>query len=502
MTGLRGACSSCLMALRTLLLPARHLGFSRRQVRDIDALRGEIDRIVFAITSANQQHSRYNPLPFHLRAIGADRLARALGIPHRIFGIPHYRPTDRFARNLLLEIEAQTEGAVTLTPEDTTVFTSTAQVARQFDALGFATRGGLTAPGEACPTTLVSRAIGDGDGGAEAQISPHTLALWRDFPEALVRMRRLYRDPLLDAQGSLTETRDYRVYVTAMSNPAVLAMKYNDVKAFIRPGRIVDEGCADGALLVPIARDFPDSDLLGIEITGEFLAQCRERVRRGDFGGTHTHFYQRNLFHDVFERGSIDTTICNSTLHELWSYGEGEETVRAYLRRKRAQCAPGGRIIIRDVVGPEDRLEPVLLRCNADDGEAEGPVEGLSTMARFERFAQDFQAAPFSYEVREVGGARLFALRLQDAVEFMTKKDYVHNWSSEMHEAFAFWSLSDWKSALRDAGFMVREGTRAYVNPWIVAHRWEGSVELLDPQTLAPRPCPVTTMVLVGEAGD
>ena len=31
--------------------------------------------ILFAITSANQQHSRYNPIPLHVRTIGVDRFA-------------------------------------------------------------------------------------------------------------------------------------------------------------------------------------------------------------------------------------------------------------------------------------------------------------------------------------------------------------------------------------------------------------------------------------------
>jgi hypothetical protein len=47
-----------------------------------------IDRIIFAVTSANQAHSRYNPIPFHARAIGVDRFAAefkaSLGVTYRI----------------------------------------------------------------------------------------------------------------------------------------------------------------------------------------------------------------------------------------------------------------------------------------------------------------------------------------------------------------------------------------------------------------------------------
>ena len=106
-----------------------------------------------------------------------------------------------------------------------------------------------------------------------------------------------------------------------------------------------DSGLADeaSALLVPIARDFPDSDLVGIEITGEFMARCIERQRAMEFGGTYVHFHQRNITEPVFEPASIDTTICNSTTHELWSselvcaatqmcvaYGDADEDVLAW----------------------------------------------------------------------------------------------------------------------------------------------------------------------------
>jgi hypothetical protein len=33
----------------------------------------------------------------------------------------------------------------------------------------------------------------------------------------------------------------------------------------------------------------------------------------------------------IFETGTIDSTVCNSTTHELWSYGTQETTVRDYL---------------------------------------------------------------------------------------------------------------------------------------------------------------------------
>jgi hypothetical protein len=99
-------------------------------------------------------------------------------------------------------------------------------------------------------------------------------------------------------------------------------------------------------------------------------------------------------------------------------------------------------------------------------------------------------------------------MALGAAMEFLLKKDYADNWASELNEEFCFWNFAQWKQALVDAGFRVLEdpnnpsrGSRAYTNPWIVQHRWEGKVTLYRTvnDELAPMAFPVTNMVLVGE---
>src|SRR3954469_21971514 len=143
--------------MATLLFPGRHILNTRFQeqyllshlrlpVERLSLLGGArpggvIDRLVFAVTSANQSHSRYNPVPLEVRAVALDRFARRLneGMPvaYRILPIPHFGPTDKFARHLLKEICEGTEDRVELTPQDTVVLSSTPAVIRQFLALGF-----------------------------------------------------------------------------------------------------------------------------------------------------------------------------------------------------------------------------------------------------------------------------------------------------------------------------------------------------------------------------
>ena len=113
-----------------LLFPGWHLLTTRFQERYLgEKLRGGgIEEVVFAITSANQANSRYNPIPVEIRAVGVDRFARdvcaAAGVRWRIVPVPHYPPTEKFAEYLLKEIAEATEGELVLVPRNATVLPS------------------------------------------------------------------------------------------------------------------------------------------------------------------------------------------------------------------------------------------------------------------------------------------------------------------------------------------------------------------------------------------
>ncbi|MDB6110230.1 MAG: Methyltransferase type 12 [Pedosphaera sp.] len=486
--------------------------------------------IIFAVTSANQENSRFNPIPFHIRAVGVDRFARqlqaAVKFRYRVFGIPHYGHTTNFAAFTIKEIALQSEQAVQLTPENCLVLCSTPEVIKLYQEMGFSIAPAEMAEGDSHPPTPIEiiREIGKLGRGWQsspliaAHLSRSHCGLFEDFPEVPQRMARLYQDPLTNQEGSLTATRNYSSYARGMNE--IIRLKYLDIQSSIRPGRIVDEGCADGALLAEISRDFPDSDLFGIDLSSEFAGRFHERQRAGEFGGAYVHFFHRNLFDRIFESNSIDTTLCNSTLHEIWSYGEKEKSVRNYLAEKFLQLRVGGRLIIRDVVGPEDGDLEVLLWCSDTDGKNLTPdqLEGyagrdaawlslISTRSRLLLFAKDFLGGHGAFFLKEhlLHGRTVFRLTLRQAAEFLSKKDYTDNWSSEMNEEFCFWDFSKWKKVLAEVGFQVfenpnqpSEGSRVYTNSWIVEHRLAGHVGLKDLNG-NNLPWPPTNMVLVAE---
>ena len=545
-----------------LLFPVRHLLNTTFQKKYLDRIlslsvgemdilgpknlngKDKIDEIIFAVTSANQANSRYNPVPFWARVVAIDRFARALkdhfGISYRIIGVPHYPPSNHYVDTLLKEICENTYDRLTLTPKNTLVLCSTPSLIDMYVALGFS-----ILPAEydhenkkfiaLTPVDIVrqfSESKKDSLDALTNLASDASIEAWKDFPEIPEMIRRIWRDPLLTESGSLTSERNYSTYAVGMGHIELIKLKYQDIKDAILPGKIVDEGCADGALITELAKDFPDSDIVGIEITSEFMARCLERQRAGEFGGTFVHFHQRNLFDPIFEDNSIDSTICNSTTHEIWSYGKQLESLSGYIDKKFKQLRPGGRLIIRDVVGPEDKEREVWLRAKQDDGGNEDifkefsstkdlgtHLAKLSTHARFKRFAKDFleemrtsgrrgDNSKVLYREEIIANVPYFILPLKHAVEFMSRKDYTENWKSELNEEFTFFSFNDWKRFLTIRGFSIienpnepSESSRVYTNEWIIKNRYKGKTDLFikTGKKLIPLEYPSTNIVLIAE---
>ena len=139
----------------------------------------------------------------------------------------------------------------------------------------------------------------------------------------------------------------------------------------------------------------------------------------------------------------------------------------------------------------------------------------LSTHSRFLVFARDFlparratPAAAFTFQASQRGESRGFLLSLRAAAEFLSKKDYLDNWRSELNEEFCFWGFSQWKAALSETGFRIVENpnqpeqsSRVYTNPWIAQNRFEAHVRIFAVGG-ALLPWPPTNMVLVAEKPD
>jgi SAM-dependent methyltransferase len=484
----------------------------------------KIEAVLFAVTSANHSNTRRNPLPFYLRAIAIEAFGNALSTPTYMYGIDDVGQVPNFAEYTLKRIQHDSEGQFHCTPENTVVICST-PVLNMYRELGF-----TILPAELkdmstwqhhtpMPWDVVEQIAKSQQWQTDAFVQTHMHAaaynVWVKYKRG-EKVQMLFRDAMISSDGDLTETRDYNVYVRQMDD--IAEMKYHDTAQFIQPGRIGDIGCAVGSWIKLACKDerLRESDFYGIEVSRYLYVLCQQRKENGEFVNPFVFFSQKNAVTGlVFEPNSMNTIHTSSLTHEIESYGSRNDLLQ-FIQNRYDELAPGGVWINRDVVGPENKDEIIHLWLNDADGDNADPfkvyddkqefshyLSGLSTYARFLRFARDFrhkEGYVLKYTTATINNKNYVITRLRDAMEFLSRKDYTDNWQSEMHETFCFWDYAEWKAHLQLAGFTIHPSSKAFTNEWIVTNRWKGKAELFTVKNGVPEPAdyPVTTMFLIG----
>jgi len=473
------------MPARFVLFPGRHHLLTRFQADYLHRIAAGGDTtVVWAVTSANHENTKRNPVPYHRREAAIERFSVLSGLRSLVVPIFDTAPTDAFAEVTLKSIAVATD--LELNPGDTLVACSTPEVAKLYELLGFEiapVEGDprLPNPPER-PWDVLLRLAGGDETWRELAHSA-TIDVFERY--GLVEwVRSVVNDPVVGDEGGLTTTRDYRTYVEAFAGAA--ERKWAAVREYVRPGRIVDIGCGAGALLELADREptLHESDLIGVEVARHLYQECVHKKAQGLFSNANVYFYQRNVLGGaIFPDRSVNTTLTFALTHEIWSYGERRDSVLRFAQRIHDHTAPGGVWINSDVCGPEDRLRPVILRLATDDGENPASprrdlaglsseavkryVGGLSTRARLDQFAADF-AFPFAYETLDGGAVRI---ELGAAMDYLTRKDYTDNWLSETKEQFCGLSFTEWTELLTEAGFEIHPASTPIRNDWIIQNR-------------------------------
>jgi len=481
------------------------------------------EAIIFAVTSSNHSNTRRNPLPLHLRSMILTAFADHLDIPAYVYPIDDIGTSQQFAEYTVKRINHESDGLFYLTPENTIVLCST-PVLKLYEQLGYKILPAeLNDVGNWNYNTELPWSVVEDiacnqswrtDSIIKSKIHSSSFRFW-DLYKLGEKLQMLFRDTMISSDGDLTETRDYNVYVRQMDEIAEL--KFKDTADYIQPGRIGDIGCAVGSWIRLACKDprLRESDFYGIEVSRHLFEICRQRKENGEFDNPFVFFSKKNAVTGlVFEPGTMNTIHTSSLTHEIESYGSREDLLK-FIKNRAQELVPGGVWINRDVVGPYEKDEEVLLWLNDKDGQNDEPFKrfnsrmelsaylaSLSTHARFLRFSKDFRKEvkyQLNFTPATIEGRELVRLKLKDAMEFLSRKDYIDNWESEMHETFCYWDFDEWKQALKDAGFRIAPSSYAFTNDWIAKNRWVGKAELFrsKKEGLEKMDYPVTTMILV-----
>ncbi|WP_229068398.1 class I SAM-dependent methyltransferase [Actinoplanes sp. DH11] len=495
---------------RYVLFPGRHHLLTQFQADYLQRLADEgAGTIVWAVTSANHENTKRNPVPYHRREAAIERFSVLTGLCSVVVPVFDTAPTDRFAQVTLKTV--MVVSGLGLTPENTLVACSTPQVAALYAELGFG-----IAPVEADPELPavperpwdVLLRLAAGDESWRKLAHPATADVFDRYQLTDV-VRTVVNDPVVGDEGGLTATRDYRTYVDAFA--AAAERKWSAVRRYVQPGRIVDIGCGAGAVLELADRDdaLHESDLIGVEVARHLYQECVHKKAQGFFRNANVYFYQRNVLGGaVLPDRSVDTTLTFALTHEIWSYGARRDSLLAFARRIHDHTVPSGVWINSDVCGPAEPHRQVVLTLRDDDGanpaeprkdlaeltsaEVTAHVGALSTRARLDQFAVDF-AFPFTFTPVDATAVRI---ELGQAMDFLTRKDYTDNWLSETREQFCGLAFDDWVTLLAEAGFDLDPASHPLRNDWVIDNRIAPTASLADDHG-TPLPWPTTHAVLV-----
>jgi SAM-dependent methyltransferase len=206
---------------------------------------------------------------------------------------------------------------------------------------------------------------------------------------------------------------------------------------YITGNSVVDIGPGGGALMDLIEDRYPEKKVLGVDIAQNVLDSLKKKIQLENRRWDVLYGDALNLG-EYIEKGSVDTIIFCSILHELFSYIEFEgkkfnqDTLAAAFKSVFQVLPKGGRIIIRDGIMTEPAKQKRIVRFLSEEG-----------MQFLERYTKDFKGREIEYTVV---GQNEVLMPVNDAMEFLYtytwgEKSYVH----EVNEQFGYFTPSGFK---------------------------------------------------------
>jgi SAM-dependent methyltransferase len=202
----------------------------------------------------------------------------------------------------------------------------------------------------------------------------------------------LLRDILVSMPSLDANLKDPKGYLERMSHSLREKLK---VAEYIPESarEILDVGCADGVVTHALAPLFPKARIKGIDLNGDFVEAAK--AGQDDSAPTFEKVYLREM---LARPERFDALLFTSVLHEFYSYGEGKSSVVKALADAYELLAPGGRIVVRDMMLSEQSKEktsgagaiadkiravPEMLPLVADFERSHGPLDSLYTVNHF-----------------------------------------------------------------------------------------------------------------------
>lgn len=243
-----------------------------------------------------------------------------------------------------------------------------------------------------------------------------------------------------------------QVYLEAMSKPLQEKLR---IAQYIPSGKIsiLDVGCADGVVTSALADLFPEAEILGVDLSDEFINLAKNRT-----GERHNLNFEKVYLRDLLARDKkYDVITFCSVLHEFFSYGEGISSVVKALADAHELLKPNGRIIIRDMILPDYSYQSNF---NLDS------ILSKVSSKLDPHIIPDFQ--------KHYGEIRSLAQINHLLLKYM----YIENWEREVKENYTPLSFDKYQTILNLLGLTI-EFTQSYKISYL-REKWINDFDLTE----------------------
>ena len=203
---------------------------------------------------------------------------------------------------------------------------------------------------------------------------------------------------------------------------------------------ILDVGPGGGAFMDLLEEKYPSLNVYGIDISSNVIEALEKKKLQEQKKWKLVKGDALNL-EKYFKKGSLDTIIYSSIIHELYSYiaTDGKKfninTIIKALQSAYHILPKGGRIIIRDGIKtePENEYRIIEFR-NRDD------------IKILDRYCMDFKGRKITYELLENNRVKML---VNDAMEFL----YTYTWGEdsyplEVQEQFGYLTPTEYMNLI------------------------------------------------------
>ena len=206
--------------------------------------------------------------------------------------------------------------------------------------------------------------------------------------------------------------------------------------------KIVEVGCGNGVVLDLLANNFPQSQIIGIDLDPVMCDAARDRCL------DNVDVLVTGASHLPIQNDSVDVVVYCSTIHEIYSHGGPAEVDHSLTEAMRI-LKPGGSVIIRDSLKP-----------SADTVQVNFKKEWIRK--RFRKFTKDYKIMQSQFSHMVDGGVQV---ELDYFFEYLTKYFYEVGWYKEMDEIYGYFTKEDFNQKLEQHGLAITK-MHSYLLPF------------------------------------